>query len=78
MAAALGSELAAKGHDVPLTDLVVASLARRLGFSQRSSFRSDSASAAISASLEVTIPSTTNLVALAVWSPVLLHSACLF
>jgi predicted nucleic acid-binding protein len=29
-AAALGRELAAKGHDVPLTDLVLAALARRL------------------------------------------------
>ncbi len=28
-AAALGRELAAKGHDIPLTDLVVAALARR-------------------------------------------------
>jgi predicted nucleic acid-binding protein len=28
-AAALGRELASKGHDVPLTDLVVAALARR-------------------------------------------------
>jgi predicted nucleic acid-binding protein len=29
-AAALGRELAAKGHDVPLTDLVIAALARRV------------------------------------------------
>ena len=29
-AAALGRELAARGHDVPLTDLVVAALARRV------------------------------------------------
>ena len=29
-AAALGRELAAKGHDVPLTDLVLAALARRV------------------------------------------------
>ncbi len=29
-AAALGRELAAKGHDIPLTDLVVAALARRV------------------------------------------------
>ena len=29
-AAALGRELAGKGHDVPLTDLVVATLARRV------------------------------------------------
>ncbi len=29
-AAALGREIAAKGHDVPLTDLVVAALARRV------------------------------------------------
>jgi len=29
-AAALGRELAAKGHDVPLTDLVVAALAQRV------------------------------------------------
>ena len=29
-AAALGRELAAKGHDIPLTDLVMAALARRV------------------------------------------------
>jgi predicted nucleic acid-binding protein len=29
-AAALGRELSAKGHDIPLTDLVVAALARRV------------------------------------------------
>jgi predicted nucleic acid-binding protein len=29
-AAALGRELAAKGHDIPLTDLVMAALARRM------------------------------------------------
>ena len=29
-AAALGRELAAKGHDLPLTDLVIAALARRV------------------------------------------------
>jgi predicted nucleic acid-binding protein len=29
-AATLGRELAAKGHDVPLTDLVLAALARRV------------------------------------------------
>jgi predicted nucleic acid-binding protein len=29
-AAALGRELAAKGHDVPLTDLVIAAVARRV------------------------------------------------
>jgi len=28
-AAALGRELAAKGHDIPLTDLVIATVARR-------------------------------------------------
>ncbi|HEV2207823.1 MAG TPA: hypothetical protein VG167_03560 [Verrucomicrobiae bacterium] len=32
-AAALGRELAAKGHDVRLTDLVVAALAQRVGAS---------------------------------------------
>ena len=30
-AAALGRELAAKGHEIPLTDLVIAALARRVG-----------------------------------------------
>jgi predicted nucleic acid-binding protein len=37
-AAALGRELAAKGHDLPLTDLVIAALARRV---QASEFTSD-------------------------------------
>ena len=37
-AAALGRELAAKSHDVPLTDLIIAALARRL---QSSVFTSD-------------------------------------